>query len=120
VWLNGTGKESRDYLHVVDVASALFELAKNLSREKNRASCQFVNVASGNEVKVIELAKLMRDLVASHKDIRCRGIESSADPRVWQADISLLHTLCPEWQPTPLADGLTRCIDTWKRELLNK
>ncbi|HET6892276.1 MAG TPA: NAD-dependent epimerase/dehydratase family protein [Pyrinomonadaceae bacterium] len=115
VWLHGSGDESRDYLHIEDVASAFFELAENTLKHSVPSSCKIVNVASGSRIKVLDLAKRIRELVASEKEIQCRGIVSRVDPKEWQADIGTLRSLAPGWQPQPLAKRLADCIAVWRQ-----
>lgn len=112
-WLEGTGEESRDYLHIDDVASAFFELAENTLAERSEYY-RVVNVASGTKTNILELARRVRDLVAPGKDIQCRGAVRIGDPPSWQADIRLLHSLAPKWQARSLEQGLAECIAEWK------
>jgi UDP-glucose 4-epimerase len=116
VWLQGTGTESRDYLHVDDVAAALLQLATGQGPERERGSYLVMNVASGEETSVLELARQMRALVAPKKEICCRGIERPGDPYRWCADITRLRSLAPGWRPRPFGEGLAQCIATWREE----
>ena len=117
IWLAGTGTETRDYLPIEDIAAALIELA---TVERTQASdagrCLIVNVASGQETTVLDLARLVRDTVAPAKEVRCRGVERAGDPRAWRADTTRLRTLAPQWQPRPLARALAECIAAWQQE----
>lgn len=119
VWLEGTGEETRDYLHVEDASLALLRLAEaRLSDEARRegGDCLTVNVASGAGVGALELARQIRDMVAPAKEIRCRGMVRPGDPRAWQADITLLRSLVPGWQPRPLAESLAACVAEWRAD----
>jgi UDP-glucose 4-epimerase len=114
VWLRGTGNESRDYLHVDDVASALLglmELGTNLGPPNNYL---VVNVASGTEIKMIAVAEKARESMASRKQIRHADTERSGHPLHWRADISLLRSLVPGWTPQPFEERLAQCIADWK------
>ncbi|HKP73404.1 MAG TPA: NAD-dependent epimerase/dehydratase family protein, partial [Pyrinomonadaceae bacterium] len=68
VWLEGTGAETRDYLHAGDVAAALLELVSTQSAELKEGGCRVVNVASGVETSVLELAAQIGQLVAPEKE----------------------------------------------------
>jgi UDP-glucose 4-epimerase len=117
--LEGTGQETRDYLHVDELSSALLRLAESrLSHEPRGAGgeCLAVNVASGAVVSALELARRVRDLIAPVKEIRCRGVARPGDPRAWQADTSLLRSLAPGWRPRPLAESLAACVEEWRAE----
>jgi UDP-glucose 4-epimerase len=129
VWLEGTGDETRDYLHVEDASAAMLELAEAFTGERERGGsderngggserdgggCRVVNVASGEETRVVELAERMRALVAPGKEVRCRGRARAGDPRRWRADASLLHALAPHWHPQPFAQRLAQCVAAWQ------
>ena len=113
-WLEGTGDETRDYIHVDDAASAILELASNPSVE--RGGFNVVNVASGEETRVLDLAEQMRALVAPSKEIRRRGHARAGDPQHWRADITLLQTLAPRWRPRPFDERLAQCVAAWRDE----
>ena len=116
VWLAGTGAETRDYLHVDDVAAALVELAAGQAQTADAGRCLTVNVASGTETSVLDLARRMRDLIAPGKEIRCRGAARPGDPRAWRADITTLRALAPRWQPRPLDAAVAQCVNVWQQE----
>lgn len=119
VWLEGTGEETRDYLHVEEVSSALLRLAgARLSDHTSGASgeCLTVNVASGAGVGALELARQIRDAVAPAKEIRCRGMVRPGDPRAWRADTSRLREMIPGWEPRPLAESLAACVEEWRAD----
>ncbi|HEX5707379.1 MAG TPA: NAD-dependent epimerase/dehydratase family protein, partial [Pyrinomonadaceae bacterium] len=128
VWLEGTGRETRDYLHVDDAASALVALmtthaggAKYANEatgadEGNAGGHVVVNVASGVETRVEELAGMVRDLVAPEKEIRCRGLARAGDPRRWRADVTRLRALAPTWTPRTLSESLAACVAAWRGE----
>lgn len=115
VWLEGTGEETRDYLHADDVAAALVELAAGLG-DASDGSLRVVNVASGAETRVADLAREVGRLAAPSKEVRCRGLSRPGDPRRLHADITLLGALAPRWRPRPLAERLAQCVAAWRRE----
>jgi UDP-glucose 4-epimerase len=118
VWLNGTGMESRDYLDIEDVAVAFLQVADQCRKEEQAGGrCLIVNVGSGQETSVLELAQMMRGLIAPEKEIRCRGIVRAGDPRRWQADVSRLRKLAPAWRPHSLAESLSQCVAGWQKGL---
>jgi UDP-glucose 4-epimerase len=142
VWLEGTGEEVRDYLHVEDAAAAFLRLAEELNPEpagdeeraisetqpasetegtsppsdSRRGAFLVANVASGERTNVLALAEQLRSLVAPHKEIRCRGRARPGDPRAWSADVSRLRELAPGWRPRPLARALAECVAAWRVE----
>jgi UDP-glucose 4-epimerase len=121
VWLDGSGEEIRDYLSMDDTAAALLQLTEILrSRIQNHrtALCnnQIINVASGKEIRVLNVAQLIGQRVGSSKPIRCRHKEQQGDPWYWRADISRLRSVIPSWQPKPLQMSLSDCIAAWESE----
>ena len=61
IW--GTGEPLREFLHSDDLADALYFLMKNYNER------QFVNVGSGKEISIIDLAKLIKEIVEYKGDI---------------------------------------------------
>ena len=119
VWLEGTGAETRDYLHIDDAADALLRLTERAAAppaESDADRLQIVNVASGEETNVLELADRVRALVAPGKDVRCRGLERPGDPQRWRADTTRLRALAPGWRPQPFARRLAQCVAAWREE----
>jgi UDP-glucose 4-epimerase len=113
-WLEGTGEETRDYLHADDASSAVLSLAENLGASGERFTT--VNVASGAETRVLDLAARLGALVAPGKEIRRRGRARPGDPRRWLADTTLLRALAPRWSPRPLDESLARTVAAWDEE----
>lgn len=119
VWLEGTGTESRDYLDVEDASSALFKLIHAMGARRNEtenAAGQhlIINIASGEEIGILELAHQVGRLVASEKTICCRGVNRRGEPQCWRADISLLRSLVPSWTAKPLRSALGQCVAGWR------
>ena len=75
---------------------------------------QIVNVASGEETNVLELAGRVRTLVAPGKDVRCRGLERPGDPQRGRADTT--RPRAPGWRPQPFARRLAQCVAAWRDE----
>ncbi|HEX7176446.1 MAG TPA: NAD-dependent epimerase/dehydratase family protein [Pyrinomonadaceae bacterium] len=116
VWLEGTGAETRDYLHIDDAADALLRLIERevAEAEPDAGRLRVVNVASGEETNVLELAERVRALVAPGKEVRCRALERPGDPQRWRADTTRLRALAPGWQPRPFAQRLAQCVAAWR------
>ena len=109
--LQGTGDETRDYLHVDDAGAALLALAE---AERAGAGPWIVNVASGVETRCSDLARRVIAEVAPGKLLRARGEKRPGDPARWVADVRRLEALglAP---PRPLADGVSECLAAWRR-----
>jgi UDP-glucose 4-epimerase len=112
-WLSGTGAETRDFLYIDDLSAALLGLIDNFRASASDYAA--VNVAGGDETSVLQLAEMIRDLVAPEKEIRCRGEQRTNDPVHWRADVSRLQTLLPAWKPRTLQEGLADCAKTWNK-----
>ena len=115
-WIDGSGSESRDYLYIDDVVSALMGLIEQ--RLQNRShfdGFSIINVGRGEETDVFTLAKHLRDLVAPEKEIRCRGNVRKNDPLRWRADISRLKAVLPGWRPKALSESLSDCVAAWQQ-----
>jgi UDP-glucose 4-epimerase len=116
-WLDGSGSESRDFLYIDDAAEAVFGLIEGRAKSSGqRGSLAVVNVASGQETTVLEVAKQVRDTIAPKKEILCRGNAREGDPRRWHADISRLQSMLPSWRPRPVTEALGLCITAWRGE----
>jgi len=96
VW--GTGRPLRELLHVDDLANALVMLMRGYSAP------DMINIGSGDEVSIAELAKLIADVVGYQGRIRFDLSKPDGTPRKL-LDSSLLSTL--GWAPRiDLASGL--------------
>lgn len=101
VW--GTGTPRREFLHVDDCAAAcLFLLEKYDSPE-------IINVGSGEDVTIRELAELICDIVGFEGNLTWDKSKPDGTPRKL-LDVSKLRAL--GWKPTiPLREGIARTYD---------
>jgi len=86
--LQGTGNESRDFIHAEDIAGAVMAIVKNGS-----FAGEVYNVATGREVKISELAEIVLSSLDIRKRIEYDGIVPVSVPQNWMADISKLQAL---------------------------
>ena len=101
----GTGKEGRDYLCVKDVASALHCIVERAS-----FSGEAINVASGQETRILTLAEMIyQELGIRKKPELLNGQKSTGNPTRWCADISRLQSLGFA-QQISLEDGIRSTI----------
>jgi UDP-glucose 4-epimerase len=82
----GTGNESRDFIHAVDVARAIECIYTS------RATGVF-NVASGVKVTIAELVQMINKSFNSTKTVRYTGSVRQGDPLFWQANIKKISLL---------------------------
>lgn len=107
--LRGKGLESRDYLNVSDVANALEMIAA-----RSEFAGEAVNVASGTEVTIDELARAINRALANVVEPSFDGEELAGSPIRWQADTGALSAL-GFVQKIPLAVGIAETVD-WIRQ----
>nr|KYP47431.1 Putative GDP-L-fucose synthase 2 [Cajanus cajan] len=106
VW--GTGSPLREFLHVDDLADAVVFMMEKYS------GLEHLNVGSGKEVTIKELAELMKEVVGFEGDLVWDATKPDGTPRKLM-DSSKLASL--GWTPkVSLKDGL---VDTYKWYLEN-
>ncbi|MFP6690234.1 MAG: GDP-L-fucose synthase [Alphaproteobacteria bacterium] len=105
IW--GSGEPYREFLYSDDAADALVFLMKTYSGDGH------VNVGTGDERKIIEIAQLIADIVGYRGDWRFDASRQDGSPRKL-ADNRLLNSL--GWAPrVGLRDGLQATYE-WYRE----
>jgi UDP-glucose 4-epimerase len=94
VELAGTGHESRDFVHVTDVAAAVSRIAA-----RSAFDGEAVNVAGGRETTIAELAGMLVRALGVDADVRFTGEARPGDPVRWRADLRRVRALGfePEW-----------------------
>jgi UDP-glucose 4-epimerase len=102
----GNTKPRRDYIHTTDTAKCLRLLA-----QKPPATCQIVNVATGEDASVDELIVLLSELLGEPITVTVdRSRFRQADKLVQRAAIARLRQLTG-WQPEiSLRDGLRELL----------
>jgi UDP-glucose 4-epimerase len=100
--LQGTGKETRDFVYVDDVCAALVNIA--LAGEPG----QVYNVCSGRETSIADLAGCLSQL-AGKPEVRFAGTHRAGDPSRWRGDPSRLRAI--GWEPrVDLGPGLAQTL----------
>jgi GDP-L-fucose synthase len=96
IW--GTGKARREFLHVDDCADALVFLAKTYS------GAEHVNAGYGEDISILELARLVAEIVGFQGEIACDTTRPDGTPRKLM-DSERLKRL--GWHPrVPLREGI--------------
>lgn len=110
--LLGTGSESRDFVHVLDVARAIHLLVERTSFE-----AEVYNLASGSEVTIEHLAGRLLDHLGQIVPVYFDGVVPTGAPGNWRADIGQLEELGfhPE---VPLEKGLQIYAQWCRAELV--
>ena len=105
VW--GTGRPRREFLHVDDLADAcvhLMDVDDEVYERHTAPTCSHVNVGSGEEVTIRELAELVAEVVGYEGEIRFDATRPDGWPRKL-LDCARLRAL--GWRPRiTLRDGL--------------
>lgn len=81
----GTGTPRREFIHVDDMAAACVFLMKNYNDPQ-----QFLNVGTGEDVTITELAALVKEIVGYQGDITWDTTKPDGTPRKL-LDVSRLH-----------------------------
>jgi UDP-glucose 4-epimerase len=111
VELWGTGDESRDFVHATDVGRAIAALCADGSFTND-----VVNIGSGAETTIRELAQLLLHALGSDTEVVFQGVEREGDPLRWRADVTRLHSL--GWNPSIPFDAGVASYARWVREQL--
>lgn len=101
IW--GTGTPRREFLHVDDLADACLFLLEHYD------AAETINVGTGDEVTIRELAHIVSDIVHPHAELRFDTSKPDGTPRKL-LDVSRLHALGWKHQRS-LRDGLKHTYD---------
>ena len=105
VTLWGSGTPHREFLHCDDLADALVYLLKNYSEYEH------INVGSGSEVTIRELAQTIADVVGYEAELVFDASKPDGTPRKLM-DSSRLHDL--GWNNArTLRDGIAHTYEDW-------
>lgn len=113
VVLQGTGRETRDYLGVDDLCRAFLGLAERHLKKPSPSQTTVLNLASGTGTEVGQLARDMLAIAGSSKPLRCLAADRRGDPPHWQASTRKLGDALPDFTPAPLATALRECVRQW-------
>ncbi len=107
--LFGTGAETRDFIHVDDIARAIMQVIQKASFKG-----EYINIANGSQWMIKDVAAILFDALGWQGSIRFKGINRTGDPLNWQADISLLQAMGYQ-QRISMEQGLLNYAQ-WLRE----
>jgi len=109
IW--GTGSPLREFMHVDDLASAVVHLLKNYDE------AQTINVGSGQEISISDLAHLITEIVGFEGTINHDLSKPDGTPRK-MLDSSRLHALGwgPSWELREgIQDAYTWFVENYER-----
>jgi UDP-glucose 4-epimerase len=109
VVLQGTGEETRDFVHATDVARGVEQVYR---------AAQFhgavYNLASGHDITIAELAERICRQLEMNATVRFDGVLPPGTPRHWRADVQRIRQLGFEVS-VPLEYGLAG-VAAWIRK----
>lgn len=111
VYLQGTGNESRDFIHVMDIARGIETLMIHAP-----ARGEVYNLASGQETRIADLATLILENLKSSKPLLFSGTLPPGTPKNWQADINLMSGFGFE-PKVSIQEGVSGYIEWSRREI---
>lgn len=79
----GTGYESRDFIHIDDIATQI-----RLILENSKFDGEVYNVANGKEVRIKQIVQLMLEVLNMNINVEFTGEFRPGDPHNWCADIT--------------------------------
>ena len=107
IW--GTGTPKREFLHAEDCADAIVFLMKNYSGPIP------INIGSGREISILNLAELVAQLADYRGEIVLDGTKPDGVPRKF-TDTTLIRKL--GWRPTiSLEEGIRRTLDDYSKSV---
>jgi len=110
IW--GSGAPKREFLHVDDLADACLFLMQNYDADEH------INVGTGNDLSILALAELVRDLVAPQVSITLDKSKPDGAPRKL-LDVSRLHST--GWHHRiDLVDGIKQTYAWYRQNAANR
>jgi GDP-L-fucose synthase len=107
VVLWGTGEPSREFLYVEDAATALILAAERLDVSDP------VNIGTGRETRIRDLAEMISELAGFEGATRWDTSKPDGQPKRY-LDVSRARELIGFEARTPLSEGLTRTIESYR------
>lgn len=107
--LFGTGHETRDFIHISDLAKVII-----LIMEAPKKDIYIYNVANGKEVEISEIAKIFCQKMGYSNDIiSFSQITRAGNPSNWRADITRIQDLGYQ-EKVGLSEGIESYVE-WLR-----
>ncbi len=103
----GTGKETRDWIHVTDAVNLLYLFTTKLS------GYQVINGGSGTKTEINQVIAMLSNFFDKDLEIQFNGMVKEGDPIYFWADTSKSKEL--GWEPkVKLLDGLKGYVEFYK------
>ena len=105
----GTGEETRDWVHVSDVAQAFL-----MAGEKASSKCPVVNVGAGHAVKIKDVLGILFEAYGAREQPTFGGEVNAGNPNHYVADVAAMTAW--GWRPSvDLTQGITEYV-RWYQE----
>lgn len=111
ITIDGTGKESRDYLHIEDLCN-IFQLLLDL---KNPPQKHILNIASGHSIKINKLVQLMSKVMKTNSPIIYKNNIRIGNPIHWEANITKLKSITNQDFHFDFEKRLEDTINIWQK-----
>ncbi|ACN98149.1 GDP-L-fucose synthase family protein [Sulfurihydrogenibium azorense] len=111
ITLWGSGEVYREFLYVDDLADACVFLMENIDAKDMQKLCAdyFVNIGTGEDIKIKDLAVMIRDIVGAECDIVYDRTKPDGTPRKL-LDVSKINQLGWKYK-TSLEEGIKRTYE---------
>jgi len=110
----GDGSHTRSFCFVKDTVAGLMALAQY---ENTGDEVEAFNVGNPNEVSILEMARLIKEICNSESEIVFRPLPFADEPTRRQPDITKIKQFCG-WEPrVSLRDGLVATVE-WFRGII--
>jgi UDP-glucose 4-epimerase len=109
--IQGTGEESRDFIHAGDIAAAI-----SLIAARGTFQGDIYNLANGSEILIQSLAHKIVEFWQKNISIEFDQRNPDGYPKKWQADISKLHDI-GFYPKIDIDTGLKKYIQWYKSEM---
>ena len=112
IW--GTGKAKREFLYVDDMAAAsiyIMNIDKKTYDEHTTSMCNYINIGSGNDLSIKELAEIKKNITGFKGKIKFDPTKLEGSPRKF-LDIRRMNNL--GFKPKiDLEEGLTKTYEDY-------
>jgi UDP-glucose 4-epimerase len=114
VTLYGTGKESRDFIHVEDLCALL-----DIIIHKSSFTLEVYNAANGQQVTIENIVGLLHSSFECDKEMCFNGNQRAGDPLNWEADTTKIIAL--GYRPAiTLEQGIQEYVQYFKGQSLQQ
>ena len=112
ILLKGTGKESRDFIHVLDICKAI-----ELIMDAKNNLLEFYNIGTGEEISIEEVSRVFSRYLNSTKVIKFDNENDYGMPLNWRSDITKLKKIGFN-KSILFSKGIEKYIEWYKKDLL--